>query len=453
MDFDLIVIGAGQAGGPLSSAAAGAGKRVALIEREHVGGTCVNEGCTPTKTMVASARVAYLARRAADYGVHTGPVSVDMTQVRARKREVVASFRSGSQKSYENTENLELIWGEAKFTGEKTVSVSLNSGGERTLTAETVVINAGQRPNIPPIEGLKDTPFLTSTSVMELGEVPEHLVILGGGYIGLEFAQMFRRFGSEVTVVQRGEQLLPREDKDVADAVADILREDGVTVLLGATTEKVSAEGGVTLTLKDGKTVSGSHLLVATGRTPNSDSLSLKAAGIEQDKRGYIGVNEKLQTNVPGVYAVGDIKGGPAFTHISYDDFRVVKADWLDGKSETVQGRPVPYTVFIDPQLGRVGLSEKDAEKQGQAFKVAKLPMSRVARAIETDETRGFMKALIDPDTEQILGAAILGLEGGEIMSVLQVAIMGKLPYTEIRDSPFAHPTLSESLNNLFMTL
>ncbi len=453
MDFDLIVIGAGQAGGPLSRAAAKAGQRVALIEREHVGGTCVNEGCTPTKTMVASARVAYLARRAADYGVDTGPVSVDLTRVRARKREIVTSFRDSSRKSYENTENLGLIWGEARFTGEKTVSVVLNSGGERTLTAATIIINAGERPNIPPIEGLKAAPFLTSTSVMELGEVPEHLVILGGGYIGLEFAQMFRRFGGEVTVVQRGDQLLPREDDDVADTVADILREDGVTVLLGATTEKVSAEDGVTLTLEKGKTVSGSHLLVATGRTPNSDSLNLEVAGIEQNERGYIEVNEKLQTNVPGVYAVGDIKGGPAFTHISYDDFRIVKANLLDGKSETIQGRPVPYTVFMDPQLGRVGLSEKDAKNQGQAFKVAKLPMSRVARAIETDETRGFMKALIDPDSGQILGAAILGLEGGEIMSVLQVAMMGGLPYTALRDSPFAHPTLSESLNNLFMTL
>lgn len=453
MDFDLIVIGSGQAGGPLASAAAAAGKRVALVERKHVGGTCVNEGCTPTKTMVASAKVAYLARRAADYGVETGTVSVDMTRIRERKREVIASFRDGSQKSYENTKNLELIWGEARFTSEKTVSVALNGGGERTLTANTVVINAGERPNIPPIEGLKDTPFLTSTSVMELGEVPKHLVILGGGYIGLEFAQMFRRFGSEVTVVQRNDQLLPREDKDVAVAVADILREDGVTVLLGATTEKVSTEYGVTLTLKDGKTVSGSHLLVATGRTPNSDSLNLEAAGIEQNKRGYIKVNDGLETNVPSVYAVGDIKGGPAFTHISYDDFRIVKANLLDGKNETIQGRPVPYTVFIDPQLGRVGLSEKEANEQGQAFKVAKLPMSRVARAIETDETRGFMKALIDPDTGQILGAAILGLEGGEIMSVLQVAMMGALPYTALRDSPFAHPTLSESLNNLFMTL
>ena len=283
--------------------------------------------------------------------------------------------------------------------------------------------------------------------------MPEHLVILGGGYIGLEFAQMFRRFGSEVTIIQRGEQLLPREDQDVADAVADILREDGVTVLLGAEAEKVSSENGITLGLKGGESVSGSHLLVATGRTPNSNFLNLEAAGIQTDKRGYIEVDDKLQTNVPGVYALGDIKGGPAFTHISYDDFRILKANLLDGGDRSITGRIVPYTIFMDPQLGRVGLSERDAAEQGKAFKVAKLPMSSVARAIEKSQTRGFMKALVDSETEQILGAAILGLEGGEVMSVLQVAMMGELPYTALRDSPFAHPTLSESLNNLFMTL
>ncbi len=453
MDFDLIVIGSGQAGGPLASAAAAAGQRVALIERKHVGGTCVNEGCTPTKTMVASAKTAYLAGRSTDFGVHTGPVSVAMAQVRARKDEVVASFRDGNQKSLEKNEQIELIWGEATFTGEKTVAVALNGGGQRMLSAETIAINAGERPSIPPVEGLKDTPFLTSTSIMELGEVPEHLVILGGGYIGLEFAQMFRRFGSEVTIIQRGKQLLPREDQDVADAVADILREDGVTVLLGATTEKISSENGVTLSLKGGESVSGSHLLVATGRTPNSNFLNLGAAGIHTDAKGYIEVSDKLETNVPGVYALGDIKGGPAFTHISYDDFRILKANLLDGGDRSTEGRIVPYTVFMDPQLGRVGLGERDAEAQGKAFKVAKLPMSSVARAIETGQTRGFMKALVDPETDQILGAAILGLEGGEVMSVLQVAMLGKLPYTALRDSPFAHPTLSESLNNLFMTL
>ena len=401
MNYDLLVIGSGQGGGPLASAAAKAGKRVALIEREHVGGTCVNDGCTPTKTMVASARVAYLARRADDYGVETGPVRVDMERVRARKAAVVASFRESSQESFEKQENLDLIWGEAAFTDAKTVSVQLNSGGEQTLTADTIVVNVGQRPNVPPIEGLKETPFLTSTTVMELTEVPEHLLILGGGYIGLEFAQMFRRFGSEVTLVQRGPQLLPREDKDVADAVTDILREDGVTVLLKSTTEKVTADGGVTLALGDGKTVSGSHLLVATGRVSNTEALNLEAAGIETDDKGDISANERLETSVPGIYALGDVKGGPAFTHISYDDFRVAKANLLGGGSETIQGRPVPYTVFIDPQLGRVGLSENEATEQGKRFKVAKMPMSRAARAIELDETRGFMKALVDPDTGQ----------------------------------------------------
>jgi len=459
MDYDLIVIGSGQAGGPLASAAGQAGRRVALIEREHVGGTCVNEGCTPTKTMVASARVAYLARRAGDYGVQTtGPIKVDLARVRARKDEVVASFRESSQKSFEEQENVDLIWGEARFTGnrstgEKTLAVALNGGGERTLTAETVVINVGQRPSVPPIEGLEGVPFLDSTTVMDLGEVPEHLLILGGGYIGLEFAQMFRRFGSEVTILQRGPQLLPREDKDIADAVADILREDGVKVLLGASAQKASAENGVTLTLEGGETVSGSHLLIATGRTPNSDLLDLGAAGIEADDKGYVRVDERFETSVRGVYALGDIKGGPAFTHVSYDDFRILKANLLGGEEQTSRGRLVPYTVFIDPQLGRVGLSENDAREQGKPVRVAKLPMTRVARAIEAGETRGFMKALVDPETDKLLGAAVLGLEGGEIISVLQVAMMGGLPYTALRDATLSHPTLAESLNNLFMTL
>jgi pyruvate/2-oxoglutarate dehydrogenase complex dihydrolipoamide dehydrogenase (E3) component len=453
MSYDLIVIGSGQAGGPLASAAAGNGQKVALIEREHVGGTCVNDGCTPSKTMVASARVAYLARRAADYGVHTGPVRVDMAQVRARKAEVVASFRDGSQKSYEEQDNLELIWGKARFTGEKTLSVALSNGESRTLEAQTIVINVGQRPSVPPLDGLKNVPFLTSTSVMELEEVPEHLLILGGGYIGLEFAQLFRRFGSEVTLVQRGPQLLPREDKDVADAVADILREDGITVLLETAAERVSSENGITLSLGGGQTVSGSHLLVATGRTPNSDLLNLPATGVKTDDRGYIETDDRLETGVKNVYALGDVKGGPAFTHISYDDFRVAKANLLDGGDTTIAGRLIPYTVFIDPQLGRVGLSEADAKKQGKRFKVAQLPMSRVARAIEAGETRGLMKVIIDAETDKILGATILGLEGGELMSALQIAMMGGLPYTALRDTPFAHPTLSESLNNLFMSL
>ena len=454
--YDVIIIGAGQGGGPLAGALSQAGRRVALVEKEHVGGTCVNEGCTPTKTMVASARVAHMARRGADYGVYTGgdEVTVDLKRVRERKREVVQMFREGSEKSVQSKENLDLLWGAAKFTGEKTVEVSLNEGGTRELSAETVIINVGQRPNIPPIEGLDNLPYLTSTTIMELEEVPGHLLVLGGGYIGLEFAQMFRRFGAEVTIVQRGEQLLPREDKDVADEVADILCEDGITVLLNSEAQRVSQEDGtLSLTVKgeEGEqTLQGSHILVATGRKPNSDTLNLEATGVQVDERGNIEVNGGLETNVSGIYAIGDVKGGPAFTHIAYDDFRILRDNLLEGAERTIEGRIVPYTVFMDPQLGHVGLNEKDAKAAGYSVKVAKMPLSSAARAIEIDETRGLLKAVVDADTDQILGVTILSFDGGEVMSVVQVAMLGELPYQALRDNPFAHPTLTESLNNLF---
>lgn len=453
-EFDLIIIGAGQAGGPLAGAFAQAGRRTALVEATHVGGTCINEGCTPTKTMVASARVAHLARRAADYGVQTGPVSVDLGVVRRRKRNIVDSWRAGSEGRLER-DGVELLMGAAQFTGPKTLTVTLNAGGTRELEAATIVINAGARPSTPDLPGLTKTPHLDSTSIMELDTVPEHLLVLGGGYIGLEFGQMFRRFGSRVTIVQRGERLLAREDGDIADAVAAILREDGIEVLLHSDARRVSpgADGGVqlTVTTPDGKrTLDGSHLLVAVGRTPNSDRLNLAAAGVATDKRGNIVVDERLATNVPGIYAVGDITGGPAFTHISYDDYRILKANLLDGGERTTRGRLVPYTVFIDPQLGRVGLGEEEARAQGRDVRVLTLPMSQVARAIETDETRGLVKAVVDARTDQILGFTMLGIEGGEIMSAVQLAMQGGLTASALRDSVFAHPTLAESLNNLF---
>lgn len=452
--YDAIVIGSGQSGGPLSTTLAKAGWKTALIERSHIGGTCINEGCTPTKTMVASARVAYLAKRGADYGVETGPISVDMKVVRKRKRDIVDSWRSSSEKSTIDTKGLDLLMGEAHFTSPKEIEVRLQTGETRQLSADTIFINVGDRPSMPTIDGLEKVSYLDSTSIMELGSVPEHLLILGGGYVGLEFGQMFRRFGSAVTIIQRGKQLLTREDSDVAEEVAKILREDGIKVLLETTPTRVRQESdGIHLTVQtpSGKQMlTGSHFLCAAGRIPNSDWLNLAATGVETDKRGNIQVNDKLETNVPGIYALGDVKGGPAFTHISYDDFRVIRTNLVEHGNATIHDRLVPYTVFIDPQLGRVGITETEAREQGRNIKVAKMPMSYVARAIETDEMRGFMKAVIDAESDQILGCAVLGIEGGEIMSAIEIAMMGKLPYTALRDAVFAHPTLMESLNNLF---
>ena len=453
-EYQAIVIGSGQGGNPLCAALAGAGLRTALIERQHIGGTCINEGCTPTKTIVASARVAYLARRGADYGVHAENIRIEMARVRQRKRDIVNSFRNGSQSRLEKTANLDLIFGEARFTGKKSLAVRLNDGGERELTGDKIFINAGAGPSVPAIEGLKEVPFLTSTSIMELDTVPEHLVVLGGGYVGLEFGQMFRRFGSRVTIIQSRSQLLSGEDADIAGEVASILKQDGIDVLLNTKAERVQREAAQiqvsTRTDDETRTVQGSHLLVATGRTPNTDSLNVAAAGIATDKRGFIRVNAKLETNVECIFALGDIKGGPAFTHISYDDFRILRTNLIDHGNASTKGRMVPYALFIDPQLGRVGLTETEAREKKAKIRVAKMPMNYVARALEIDETRGFLKVIVDDRTERILGAAVLGVEGGEVMSMLQLAMMGKLKFSKLRDGIFAHPTLAEALNNLF---
>ncbi len=480
--YDLLVIGAGQGGGPLAGAFARSGRRVALVERVHVGGTCINEGCSPTKTIIASARAAHLARRAPDYGVHAcdgaaDDARVDLGRVRERKQQIVDSFRGGSERALTRA-GVELVRGQARFVAPRTVEVldlseegaagrETPPGSRRVLSADIVVINTGLQPAVPPLPGLDRVPYLTSTSIMELTEAPEHLIVLGGGYVGLEFAQAYRRFGSRVTVVQRDRQLLPREDADVAAAVTEILREEGIEVLVSADVVRVEPQdGGVRLFWRERppegeqaagagpeREIVGSHLLVATGRMPNTRDLGLDAAGVETDARGYIRVDERLETSAPGVYAIGDVKGGPAFTHISYDDFRILRTNLLEGGSATTAGRLVPYTVFIDPQLGAIGMTEREARTAGRRIRVARLPMTHVARALEVDETRGFMKAIVDADTRQILGATVLGLEGGEIATLFQIAMMGKLPYTALRDAVFSHPTLAEALNNLFTAM
>lgn len=455
--YDAIVLGAGQSGGPLAVALAGAGWRTALVERKHVGGSCINFGCTPTKALLASAHVAHTARHAAQYGVQTGPVQVNFEAVQQRRQSIVTSFRDPLRDSYENTDNLDLLRGEGMFSpsgGPKTILVRHHDGREQMYAAEHVFINTGTRAAMPPVEGIEAVRTLDETGIMALEELPAHLVILGGGPVGVEFAQMFRRFGSKVTIIEAQAQLLSGEDADIAGAMADVLEAEGIRLVLNARLEAVAgADDGLSLQvrLSDGRSqqLAGSHLLRAVGRTPNTDALKPEHAGIETDDKGYICVDEHLQTNVPGIYALGDVKGGPAFTHISYDDYRVLCANLLHGGRASIAGRLVPYTLFTDPQLGRVGLTEQQAQEQGRRYKVARMPMARVARARETGETQGLMKVILDAENDQILGCAMLGAQGGEMMAVLQTAMMGGLPYTAIRDGVFAHPTYAESLNNL----
>jgi pyruvate/2-oxoglutarate dehydrogenase complex dihydrolipoamide dehydrogenase (E3) component len=380
--------------------------------------------------------------------------------VRARKRAMVAEWHDPKERRLQSTEHLDLIYGEAHFTGPHEIDVTLRDGGTRHLTSERIFLNTGSRPARPTLPGLDTIApqrVLDSTSIMELGDLPEHLIVLGGGYVGLEFGQMFRRFGSRVTIVQRGPQLLRQEDHDVAEIVATVLQEDGIEILLEANAVRTTpSHAGVTLTVRQKsaeRTIEGSHLLLATGRVPNSDALNLSAAAIETNRAGFITVNDRLETNVPGVWAVGDVKGGPAFTHISFHDSTIVLENVLRDGHASIAGRLVPYVVYIDPQLGRVGLSESEARASGRPIKVARMNMEDSSRASEVSETRGFMKVIVDAETSQILGCAVLGIEGGEIMSMLEIAMLGKLPYTALRDGVFAHPTLAESLNSLFYSI
>ena len=450
--FDAIIIGAGQSGPFLAVRLAEAGRSVALIEREHIGGTCVNNGCIPTKTMVASARAAHVARDGARFGVTTGPVSVDYRAVKARRDEIVAGFVKGLVDWLDATKGVTSIAGEAKFTGPHEVEVN----GERP-TAPQIFLNVGGRPVLPDWPGLRDVPYLTNESLMRLEVLPTHLVIVGGSYIGLEFAQMFRRFGSEVTVIEHGDRLIAREDRDISEAVHDILAGEGIAFRFGADGFSVAKEGeGIALSFAAGgapQTVRDSHLLVATGRRPNSDALNLAAAGIAVDPRGYIVVNEQLETSVPGVFAMGDINGRGAFTHTSYNDFEIVAANLLDGGDRKVSDRIAANNLYIDPPLGRVGMSETEVRAKGVKALIGTLPMSRVGRAKEKGETQGFMKVLVDADTRQILGAALLGIEADEVVQSLLAVMMLKAPYDVLKRTMYIHPTISELVPSLFGAL
>jgi pyruvate/2-oxoglutarate dehydrogenase complex dihydrolipoamide dehydrogenase (E3) component len=450
--FDAVVIGSGQAGNPLSQKLADLGWSVALVERENLGGTCVNTGCTPTKTMIASAQVAFYARNAGRWGVRTGPVSVDLPHVVARKDHVVSQSRSGQSRKVQERKTLHLYGGHGRFIGPHAIRV-----GEGVLESERIFIDTGTRPDVPELDGLRDVDFLDNAGIMRLTEVPEHLLVLGGGYIGMEFGQMFRRFGSRVTVVQRPAQILPHEDADVAHALQQALEGEGLRFLLGATTTRVEKEqGGVALSVEvkgTTETVRGSHLLVATGRRPNTDDLGLPEAGVQTDQRGFIRVNNRLETSVPGIWALGDVKGGPAFTHISFNDYQIVYANLIEGKVLTTDNRPVPYAVFTDPQLGRVGLTEREARAQGRRILVGKIPMAWVARANERDDTAWLMKLVVDAETNRILGAAILASEGGEVIQILQAVMLAGAPYTLLKGAVFIHPTLAEGLWTLMETV
>jgi len=452
--YDAIVIGSGQAAPALAVRLAEAGMKTALIEREHLGGTCVNDGCIPTKTLVASARAAHVARRAADWGIHAGPVSVDMKAVKARKDAVVRQSIEGLDKWIAGTKNLSLVWGDARFTGPHAIEVN----GE-ILEAPKIFINVGARPVLPSWKGIADVPVLNNTSMMAVDTLPEHLLVVGGSYIGLEFAQMYRRFGSRVTVLEFGDRLIAREDPEVSAEIQRILEREGVAFhfsVKDAAVARGAGGSGVRVVVDpagQALAIEGSHLLAAIGRRPNTDSLGLDKAGIATDARGFITVDETLSTSVPGVWALGDVNGRGAFTHTSYNDFQIVAGNLLDGETRRVGDRIPIYALFIDPPLGRVGMSEAEVRARGKPALVGVMPMTRVGRARERGETQGFMKVLVDAESERILGASLLCIEGDEIVHMLLAAMAGDLSYKVIERAVHIHPTVSELIPTLLESL
>ncbi|MEO5806197.1 FAD-containing oxidoreductase [Devosia sp.] len=446
--FDAIVIGAGQSGPFLAARLADAGWKTALIEKTHLGGTCVNDGCTPTKTLVASARAAHMARRAADFGVGTGPVAVDMKAVKARKDKVVGASVTSLTDWLGNLPNLTIFWGIGSFVSATKVKVN-----DEILTAPKIFINTGARPSAPDWPGLANVPYLNNTSMMDIDVLPEHLIIAGASYIGLEFAQIYRRFGSRVTVIDRGSAPASREDADISAAIRDILEAEGVEFLFDTSDVIVGKSGAeIQISLQAGgkpTSVMGSHLLIALGRNPNTEDLNLAAAGITPNKRGFIEVDEHLRTGIPGIWAMGDVNGRGAFTHTSYNEFEIVADNLLDGGNRDIAARIPVYGLFIDPPLGRIGISEKEARASGKNVLMATMPMTKVGRARERGETQGFMKVLVDADTKLVLGAAFLGIEADETIHSLLQLMAGELPYTVMQQAVHIHPTVSELVPTL----
>jgi pyruvate/2-oxoglutarate dehydrogenase complex dihydrolipoamide dehydrogenase (E3) component len=439
--FDAIVVGAGQAGPSLAGRLTAAGQTVAVVERKLIGGTCVNNGCIPTKTLVASAHAAHLARRGAEFGVGTGAISVDMAKVKARKDDIMLDDRKGVEDWLNGMDGCTVIRGHARFTDPHTMAV-----GDETLQAERIFLNVGGRAVVPDIPGLADTDFLTNVSILELDTVPEHLVIIGGSYIALEFAQMYRRFGAKVTVVERGPRLAPREDEDVSATIKEILRSEGIDIVLDAADIRIAKQdNGFEVTPRAGAApIPGSHLLLAVGRRPNTDDLGLEHAGVHTDARGYITVDDQLKTNVDHIWAMGDCNGKGAFTHTSYNDFEIVAANLLDGDPRRVSDRVPTYALYIDPPLGRAGMTVEQVRASGRPALLGRRPMTRVGRAVEKGETQGFMKVIVDAQTQQILGAAILGVGGDEAIHAILDVMSAKAPYTTLARTMHIHPTVCE---------
>jgi pyruvate/2-oxoglutarate dehydrogenase complex dihydrolipoamide dehydrogenase (E3) component len=451
--IEMLILGSGEAGKYLAWHMGGLGRRAVVVERKLIGGSCPNTNCLPSKNEIWSAKVADLMRHGAQFGSITGSPSVDMKRVLARKREMVEGLIATHLELY-HASGAELMMGTGRFVAPKTLEVDLNDGGKRLLIGDRVVLNLGTHATIPDVPGLAAAKPMTNVEMLELDSLPDHLIVIGGGYVGMELAQAYRRFGSRVTMLETGTEFASREDRDVAAALLEILRDEGIEVLLGVNVLRVAGESGEAVSLdlsgpEGDRTLDGSHILVAVGRTPNTRGIGLELAGVALDGRGIIAVNDRLETSAPDVWAVGECAGSPQFTHASLDDFRVVR-DNLSGGNRSTRGRLIPYCLFTDPQLGRVGLSEAEAERQKIAVRVAKLPMTNVLRARTISETRGFMKALIEADGDRILGFAMLGPEASEVTAVVQTAMLAGMPYTGLRDAIITHPTMAEGLGGLF---